>query len=212
MQSGTKLSLVVIALLVFICVGGASLVILLGGAGAGAYFLTAAPISVQAPAEATTPTPLPVEPGAQSDLDLTQAQTLYDAGSYEEALSLLDVALEKHPNSLEGWLLHGRTQLKLKDNLQAIKDFSKAIGIDEKSTDALHFRAFAYVQEHMYDEAIADLDKLLSLDPANAKAWKLHGDCRYAQGKLQDAIADAQKSCELGYQDGCIALQRFKGQ
>jgi hypothetical protein len=68
-----------------------------------------------------------------------------------------------------------------------------------------------------YDKAIADLDMVLSLDPSdyNAYIWRkitvvgyvYRGNHYLAQGKRDLAIADFQKACDFGNQDGCNSLK-----
>lgn len=146
---------------------------------------------------------------ASAEAFLVQARSAYDEGRYDQAMTLLDELVTQDPNHVEGWILHGRTLIKLKDPEGAMKDFSRAIGIDEKRTDALDYRAFLYIQRQMYDDAIADLEKILTLDPNNGRAYKLRSDCRFQQGDMKKAREDAVKSCELGYEDGCIAQRRL---
>ncbi len=141
---------------------------------------------------------------------LFQGKELFSAGRYQDAINALDRAVILIPNNTEAAMLRGRCFVKLKDNVLALQDFSRAIAADEKNTEALDYRAFIYIQEQMYPEAAADADQLIALSPQNGRAYKLRSDARYNQGNMEKARADAKKSCELGYADGCEAARRLK--
>jgi tetratricopeptide (TPR) repeat protein len=53
--------------------------------------------------------------------------------------------------------------LKLLD--LAIADFSKAINLDRQSSEAYFMRGAAYRQKQQYQEALADFDRLIEIDP-----------------------------------------------
>ena len=52
----------------------------------------------------------------------------------------------------------------------AIEEHSQAIAIDPQDTEAYYHRGLAYVTTGQYDQALADLGKVLEPDPANAQA------------------------------------------
>lgn len=139
-----------------------------------------------------------------------QARAQYDAGAHEEALTTLDKLLLEDPENVEGWVLHGRALVKMKDRDRAMQDFTRALTIDEKRQDAYDYRAFLYYQAEMYPEAMGDIARLLTLDPNNGRAYKLRSDCNFQMGNIEKAKEDAKKSCDLGYEEGCTATKRLK--
>ncbi|HNH46624.1 MAG TPA: tetratricopeptide repeat protein, partial [Myxococcota bacterium] len=62
---------------------------------------------------------------------LFQGRELYQAGRYQDAINALDRAVILIPNNAEAALLRGRCFVKLKDNVLALQDFSRAIAADE---------------------------------------------------------------------------------
>jgi lipoprotein NlpI len=59
-------------------------------------------------------------------------------------------------------------------------------------TDARGYlrRARLYDAQQKYDEAVADLDKCLQLDPNNAEAYDLRGSEQFKRGKIAESLAD----------------------
>lgn len=141
---------------------------------------------------------------------LFQGKELFRAGRWQDAINALDRAVILIPNNADAAMLRGRCFVKLKDNALALQDFSRAIAADEKNVEALDYRAFIYLQEEMYPEALGDADLLIALAPRNGRAYKLRSDAKYNLADMEGAIADAKKSCELGYADGCEAARRLK--
>jgi tetratricopeptide (TPR) repeat protein len=139
-----------------------------------------------------------------------QGKELFQAGRYQDAINALDRAVILNPNNAEAALLRGRCFVKLKDNILALQDFTRAITADEKNVEALDYRTFIYLQEEMYPEAAADADRLIVLAPKNGRAYKLRSDARYNLGDMEGASEDAKQSCTLGYADGCEAARRLK--
>jgi tetratricopeptide (TPR) repeat protein len=149
---------------------------------------------------------------AENAAALTSAQKLYDAGQYDQALTALDSLLDTDPRNIDGWILHGRCMIKQKDDDHALEDFGRAVAIDPKRVDALQYRAFMFAQEQLYSDAIKDVDTILGMDASNGRAYKLRSDCDFQLGNMAKAREDAQKSCDLGYDDGCVAVKRLRSE
>lgn len=58
-------------------------------------------------------------------------------------------------------------------------------------------RAFAYVNKGLFDQAIADENQSLALDPANANGYMNRGNAFLAKGNFDAAIADYTRSVAL---------------
>lgn len=147
---------------------------------------------------------------AENGEQLEKARALYEEGKTEEALKILDELVLSDAKNVDVWILHGRCLSKLRDNSRALQDFGRAVMLDEKRVDALNYRAFMFFQEQLYTDALKDTDAILLLEPNNGRAYKLRSDCDFQLGNLSQAKEDAQKSCDLGYEDGCVAAKRLK--
>lgn len=97
----------------------------------------------------------------------------HSLGKTEESYSNYSKAIELNKNMVDAY--YNRGQLVVKTNpKQAIDDFVAALALDSKFIDAYY--ALAAVQKNIgqYDDALKNLDKILSLEPnaVNAKALK----------------------------------------
>ncbi|KGN74548.1 hypothetical protein HR17_05290 [Porphyromonas gulae] len=80
---------------------------------------------------------------------------------------------------------------------EAIKDFSKAIELDDKFALAYHNRGDAYSKKGSYEEAIKDYSKAIELDDKYAPAYHNRGIAYCEKGWCEEAIKDFSKAIEL---------------
>ena len=91
-------------------------------------------------------------------------------GSLELALMAIETALLLNSSKAKHWSLLG-SFFTLKGNyLEAINCHTKALQFDPKEPDYYHARAIAFQGCHAVNEALADLDYLLTLDSSHTKA------------------------------------------
>ena len=100
---------------------------------------------------------------------LTHAVKFHDI-SPQQKEEVDGIKLSLHLNIAMCWLKITDAANNLE---QAIRACDEALGLDEKSVKALYRRATAREQKGMYDEAKADLKKVLELDPEDKSAPKL---------------------------------------
>ena len=79
----------------------------------------------------------------------------------------------------------------------AIADYTKAIEMDPKSSEAFIGRGLAYSNKQSYDLAVADFDKAIELKPKNAAAFANRGAAFEKKGNIEQAISDYDKAVEL---------------
>jgi len=92
---------------------------------------------------------------------------------------------------------------------QAVADFTEAIRIDPKATEAYLGRAGLYSQKSDYDPAIADYTQALQLDPKNEEAYTYRGGLYSQKGKYDEALADFNEALRLNPQ--CKNVHAFRG-
>jgi len=89
---------------------------------------------------------------------------------------------------------------------KAIKEFSKALKIDNDDIDSLYFRGVAYseLDYGFEDKAIADLTRVIEHIEKSTDADELHlhayiyrADVLYEMGYLEKALIDSNKACAL---------------
>ena len=94
-------------------------------------------------------------------------------------------------------LKKGNNAEKNNDLSTAIINFTKAIEIDPKYTDAYFHRGIAYNRLKKYPEALADFTKEIELDPKYADVYYNRGVAYNALKKYEEALADYSKAIEL---------------
>lgn len=86
----------------------------------------------------------------------------------------------------------------VKGNLDgAVADYSKAIELNPKHTEAYYNRGRAYSVKGDFAAAIADYSKVIELDAKHAGAYYNRGSGRFVKQDLDGAMADYTKAVEL---------------
>ncbi len=95
-------------------------------------------------------------PALSSDLQVDEAQKLYNKKKYQQALNLINLAIESENKYDEkAYKLRADIYLKLNLPIEAIKDLSSAIKLSNNTdSDAFFKRANVYLQIKDYDMAI----------------------------------------------------------
>ncbi len=91
---------------------------------------------------------------------------------------------------------------------EAISDYTKALEIDPKFTEAYHNRGTAYGKKGRYDEAISDFTKALEINPRFAEAYRSRGSAYDDKGQYDEAISDYNKALEMNPGDGLAYYNR----
>jgi tetratricopeptide (TPR) repeat protein len=91
----------------------------------------------------------------------------------------------------------------------AIGDFTEAIKLDPKITDAYTSRAGAYFQKNDLGHAIEDYDRAIQIDPHNAEAYAFRGITYFQKGKQDRALADFNEAIRLNPK--CTNAYTFRG-
>lgn len=110
----------------------------------------------------------------------------------------LETATEANPALADAFLLLGEIQAKLRGDVDsAIKNVTKAI---EQLEDNPAKLAEAYVlrarMQQDSDAKLKDFDSAIEADPTSDDAWQAVISFKIAQGKLQEAVEDAEKLLE----------------
>jgi len=105
--------------------------------------------------------PFSTEPNQLND----QASQLINSGNFQEALDLLNQALEIDPNHILALNNKGNALLGLGMHEEAIIWYDKTLEVDPNYIYALNNKGYALYGLEQYDEAIVWIDKALEVDP-----------------------------------------------
>lgn len=119
---------------------------------------------------------------------ITRARARLEAGRAAEALPDADAALAKEPNRREALELRARIHAARRDWAAADRDWSELGNLRE--------RARVRTSAGRFDEAIADIDTLLSRDPKDVSLHLERARIQLAAGRPDDAIATLDRLAE----------------
>ena len=135
------------------------------------------------------------------DLVLRARALLFDTGRVHnrQARALLAKAVEKAPNYGEAHLAlaiaesqratYGWVEDPVEGFLQAERHVRRALAADEASSHAHAVLANIYVTTHKYDQALAEADRAIELNPSDDYALDQRGGILLYLGRIDEAIA-----------------------
>ena len=111
------------------------------------------------------------------------------------------------PWSVMAYSNRGFVLLDDKQYDRAIEDFNKAIEMGPRNAQAYLGRGVALAFKSQFSQAIGDINRGIELNPKLPAAYNIRGIV-YAQIGNPRAIADFQKACDMGFEQGCSNWQR----
>lgn len=105
----------------------------------------------------------------KEELYIWQAQCLQELEQYEEAIKVYDALIQRYPNRAGYYVDRGFLKAQV-DPALSIGDYDLSLSL-ELNAPAYNNRADAYRKLDRYDEAIADANSALKLDPAYTIAY-----------------------------------------
>ncbi len=120
------------------------------------------------------------------------------AGSFAEAIALLDQCIAKDPATAVYWKDRGRARQMLDDLDGAIADYDRAIAVEPALAMAWNNRGCARRSKGDHTGAMADLARAIALDPKLDFAYVNRGYTHIVLGDLAAAKADIERALELG--------------
>ena len=90
--------------------------------------------------------------------------------SWRDSLSVLNRAIEQHPQSTDLRLKKAAVNIELNQWEYAIEEYGRVLDIDEHNLSALFYRAYAHNHQHEYVLARADYERFLAILPRHFEA------------------------------------------
>jgi tetratricopeptide (TPR) repeat protein len=113
---------------------------------------------------------------------------LYKRGSFQEALTYFKKSTKLDEDMLIGYLNTGITYQTLKMGKEARESFEKCIVRHPHNEEGLISRALSFYEDHLYLNALVDLNKVISKTPFKVVITQLKMDVLIAMGSLDEAI------------------------
>jgi len=130
-------------------------------------------------------------------------QALHNLHRYDEALIVLNTAINLYPDSIYLILGRGVEKLYLGDLTGAMFDLNKSIQSNKLDSvdmaNAYRFRANLYLEKENTDQAIIDLTDALKFNPKDEFALAIRAQCYRKLGLKDKACEDYRKAADLGY-------------
>lgn len=114
----------------------------------------------------------------------------------DEALANFLRAAQLDPDNLVALAGIGVCAIATEQWERGIHWLSRAIKVRPSMATLRRERAYCYESLDRYDEAIADLEEALALDPDDAESWYARGRCR-PETQRAEAIADYSRALEI---------------
>ena len=140
------------------------------------------------------------EPGAtdQAMVDklLKKAVAQEKAGDAKGAIELVSQVIGNDPGNSRAFKVRADIYAGLRQDANALADYSAAIRIDPKDVRWLNARGFFLFTRGKRDAALRDLDAAITLDAGNSEALNNRGLLRVGQQDYKRAIADFSQAIE----------------
>lgn len=148
----------------------------------------------------------PTGPQYQSSYDYL-GWAYYNKADYREAVNYFAKSLELSPKDGSSLSGAGWSYYWLADYDSALKYFNKIMEITVND-DVMMARAWAYFSKGMINEAYADAEKAISLNPQKEGGYRIKGWVQYFRGNYQEAIRELNSSMEKITNDKWASMAR----
>ncbi|MBD3420664.1 MAG: tetratricopeptide repeat protein [Chitinivibrionales bacterium] len=133
------------------------------------------------------------------------AQLFYRRGEYAQALNYFEAAADIEPNNAI-YLAHVAHTASLTGQVQkSLTAVGKALEIDNKHIDILHFAALVYRKAGQTVKSRQLMRDAISMQSDCAKCWEALGDAHIAEANYKAAVKVLMKAWELdGYKESVV--------
>jgi len=146
---------------------------------------------------------------AQSKKDKDQAKKFQDeadkaiaAKNYREAADLYGKSITLVPNNNYAHYRKGFAHFSLKENDQAVSEFTLALNQGFKAIDIYRIRYYIYFEQGNYDAALSDIQKGLQIVPNDQAFLTAVGEINYARKSYPQALEAFQKASKAAPNNG----------
>lgn len=119
-----------------------------------------------------------------------QGLAMVKTGGDEVLLRQLDQEIADGTGNAQTYKQRGFYRMSHQENQGAIEDFSKAIALEQRDSEAFFYRGKSHSKLKNWAMAEMDYSEAINLEPENPEYFLARGQARYSSGKLEEALAD----------------------
>ncbi|GBO55044.1 high-affnity carbon uptake protein Hat/HatR [Pseudanabaena sp. lw0831] len=144
----------------------------------------------------------------QDSWKITQAGVFQNQGKYDDALKILNKALQDNPRNNIAFLNRGDIYYDKKNYVKAEADYKAVLQVDDQDRIAYNNLGYALSRQNKLDEAIIAYRQAIALDPKYANPYNGLGNVLRDQNKTNEAISAYRKAIALDpkYLDVYVSL------
>jgi tetratricopeptide (TPR) repeat protein len=128
---------------------------------------------------------------------MTLGSALLRLGRQDEALQVLDRAVQLKPDDVELRRNMGNALLKAGRSGEALRCFQRVVELNPRDADAAYKAGVLLKEEGRLDEALVYLDRSADAQPDHAPVFATRGFVRASLGRYQPAIDDYERAIRL---------------
>ena len=129
---------------------------------------------------------------------------------FDRAIAEYNRALELEPANADAYFWRGAAYERTGELDRALADFRQAIALDPDHVKAYDMLGRVLQDRNEFAASVRYLTRAIELEPEEGSHYYSRGRAYYALGQREQALADAQKGCDLGYQPACQIYQQHK--
>jgi superkiller protein 3 len=136
----------------------------------------------------------------------SHAMTLYALGRYDEASNAVHKAIDLNPGAAHHYYQLGLIAVKAGQLEEALKAVDQALNLEPDSADAASLRQIVLGRAGRVDEALEAIDRIIKKNPRQPGNYITRSLTNFYLERYEDAVADATKAMERGYQNNPAAF------
>ena len=136
-----------------------------------------------------------------------KAYQAYENKDNDGAFEMYDMAILFDEKNHEAFYWRGWTRSTLGDRDAAFVDIERAIHLNPRHFDSYIMIDNLLTNKGRWEDIVPYWDAFLELEPDNGDAYLARSKVHHHNGDLDQALHDAERSCELGHSEGC---EKFK--
>lgn len=126
------------------------------------------------------------------------------------AIEKYSLALRFDPDTAEVWYWRGVAYSNLRKYEESRQDVKRSIELNPAHFESVRLMDSLLARKRRWDEIIEYWNDFLQLNPDHADALMERSGTYYHAGKLDLAMLDLEKSCELGNMNACNQYRKMK--